>query len=221
MKPQLAGVSNLSNREEERVVNVPEAGPELGLTGSPDDVRDALRAAAAEPGGNRNPVVLTERQRNTLRAIVDEIIPPGEGFPAPSEVGVVDDFIPRYVTPRGARTAPFPAAREEEFCSGLDAVSAELQAADRDARIAVLCRLEADEPEFFGQLRALTYAGYYSRPAVVEVLRSTLDAARDYHGPPLPYGYDATTRDWDDLVPPADGRFIATLEVVRASAQAG
>ncbi|GJF03141.1 gluconate 2-dehydrogenase subunit 3 family protein [Pseudonocardia sp. D17] len=201
-------------------MNAPLNTPELGLTGSPDDVRDALRAAAAEPGGNRIPVMFSDHQRTVLRAIVDELVPPGEGFPAPSEVGVVEDFIPRYVAPTGSRTAPFPGAVEDRFTAALDAVEPEILAEDREQRVAVLRRLENDDPEFFGQLRALTYAGYYSRPAVVLVMRTHLRAARDYNGPPLPYGYDRLTTDWDGFTPPSDGRFIATEDVARSLADA-
>ncbi|MGD9527326.1 MAG: gluconate 2-dehydrogenase subunit 3 family protein [Pseudonocardia sp.] len=194
-------------------MNAATNSPELGLVGTPDDVRDMLRAAAAEPGGNRVPVTFSKHQTAVLRAIVDELVPPGDGFPAPSEVGVVEDFVPRYVAPRGSRTKPFPGAVEDAFTAALDAVDQQILSADRAQRVAVLRKLEESDPEFFGQLRALTYAGYYSRPAVVSVMRVNLRAARDYNGPPLPYGYDRVTPDWDGFTLPEDGRFTATDDV--------
>jgi hypothetical protein len=195
--------------------------PESGLTGSPDEVRDALRAAAAEPGGNRVPIVFSERQRAVLDAITDEIVPPGEGFPAPSEVHVVEEFFTRYVAPAAARTVHFPGAAEEPFKAMVDEVAPRIEAGDRAARIAVLQQLERTRPEFFGQLRALTYAGYYSRRAVVLAIRELLEAGRDYNGPPLPYGYDRSTHDWSGLTPPAEGRYTPTGDVQRVTVAGG
>lgn len=195
--------------------------PESGLTGSPDEVRDALRAAAAEPGGNRVPISFSERQRAVLNAITDEIVPPGEGFPAPSEVRVVDDFFTRYIAPAGARTVHFPGAAEETFKAALDEVAPRIEGRDQAARVAALQELERSRPEFFGQLRALTYAGYYSRRAVVLAVREHLEAGRDYNGPPLPYGYDRTTHDWSGLTPPVEGRYTATGDVQRVTVAGG
>lgn len=196
-------------------MNAPIGSPELGLVGTPDDVRDGLRAAAAEPGGNRVPIVLTGVQVTVLNTVVDELVPPGEGFPAPSEVHVVEQFFTRYIAPRGARTAPFPGATEDAFTAALDAFAPQIHGKEHDERVAALARLENEDPDFFGQLRALTYAGYYSRPAVVLALRANLPAARDYNGPPLPYGYDRTTSDWSGMTPPDGGRFTATADVAR------
>lgn len=179
------------------------------------DQREAFRAASAEPGGNRTPVPLTDTQREVLSGIADELIPPGAGFPAPSEVGVVDDFFVRYITPASAAANWFPFAGEEEFKAAVDRLAGPFLAADHDGRVSQLAALEREQPEFFGQLRALTYAGYYSRPAVLLALRRALPAARDYHGPPLPYGYDLTTPDWGEITPPGTGSYTETSDVAR------
>lgn len=181
------------------------------------DSREAFRAASAEPGGNRVPVVLTDTQRAVLNAVADELIPPGGGFPPPSEVGVVDDFFVRYITPRSAPANWFPFAREDEFKAAVDRIAEPFLRAGHDGRVAQLEALEKEQPEFFGQLRALTYAGYYSRPAVLLALRQVLPAGRDYHGPPLPYGYDLTTPDWNEITPPGVGSYTETTDVVRVN----
>ena len=54
------------------------------------------------------------------------------------------------------------------------------------------------EDPLFEQLRALVYYGYYSRPVVTLAINRNLPAGRDYHGPPLPYGYLQTTEPWDE-----------------------
>ena len=66
------------------------------------------------------------------------------------------------------------------------------------------------------QLRALSYYGYYARPEVTLAINRTSDAARDYHGPPQPYGYVGKVEPWpegalDDPV----GKFLATEDIVR------
>ncbi len=179
------------------------------------DPREAFRAASAEPGGNRTPVPLTDMQREVLNAVADELVPPGAGFPSPSDVRVVDDFFVRYITPVSATANWFPFAREEEFKAAVDQLAGPFLAADHEGRVARLTALEREQPEFFGQLRALTYAGYYSRPPVLLALQQALPAGRDYHGPPLPYGYDLSTPDWDEITPPGTGSYTETSDVVR------
>ena len=68
------------------------------------------------------------------------------------------------------------------------------------------------------QLRALVYYGYYSRPVVTLAINKNLPAGRDYHGPPLPYGYLATLEPWDEeLLAQAhdQGSYLETDEVTR------
>ena len=186
---------------------------------SADGHRDAraqeIRSERAEPGGNRVPVTFSESQRELLNIIADELIPPGSGFPAPSSVNIVG-FIARYVTPAGDKHVRFPHAKEEEFKAAIDELRPGLVGKERAARVAELKRLESDEPTLFGQLRTMTYAGYYSRPEVVSALRRNLPAARDYHGAPLPYGYAEVTMAWSEDMPrPTRGAFIPTDAVKR------
>lgn len=148
-------------------------------------------------GGLQEPVVFEAQQIAILLAAADTLIPPSPGWPAPSEVGIVT-FIGRYVTPSGYRNKHFPFAEEDAFKSGLDRLGAAFVAADQQERIDVIAKLEKDEDPLFEQLRALVYYGYYSRPEVVIAIRKNLPAGKDYHGPPLPYGYLETLEPWDE-----------------------
>ena len=189
-----------------QIIPYPEAG----------DRRDAFRSARAEPGGNQIAIAFSDHEREVLHAICDEIIPAGRGFPAPSEVGVVDEFFTRYIAPSGSTIAQFPNATEDLFKTALATFGQEFATKDRAGRVADLARLEAEQPEFFGQLRALTYAGYYSRVAVILALQRNHDAGRDYRGPPQPYGYEETTLDWDDMLPPkSQAGYTATTAIKR------
>ena len=56
-----------------------------------------------------------------------------------------------------------------------------------DERVAVLQRLEAEKPEFFGYLLTATYLAYYATPPVIAAIR--LDG-HIYNDAPQPLGYD-------------------------------
>ena len=162
------------------------------------DVRVAFRAASAEPGGNRIPIVFSDHEREALHAIVDEMIPPGRGFPAQARRASSRNSSPATSLRPGSSITRFPNAVEDQFKAALAGFGKKFLAKNKVDRVADLARLEAEQPEFFGQLRALTYAGYYSRPEVIVALRRNNDAGRDYNGPPLPYGYDESTLDWGE-----------------------
>jgi hypothetical protein len=182
------------------------------------------RPAVAKPplGGSTDGAVrLTGQQVAILNAASDQIIPPGDGFPAPSSVGVVEEFMPRYITPRGQEPQHYPLVAEEQFTAAVDALGRRFLDAGSDQRVEMLQRVERDDPTFFTQLRTLVYYGYYSRPAVTEAIRANLEAGRDYHGAPQPYGYAASMEDWDlTALPRGRGRYIPTAEVRRVEVRA-
>ena len=169
-------------------------------------------------GGLEVPVEFSEQQAAVLNAAADEIIPPGEGFPAPSEVDVVD-FIGRYVTPSGEDARHYPFAGEDDFKAAVDRLGEGFLSADRAGRVEALERLESEDETFFTQLRNLVFYGYYSRPAVTLAVQENLPAARDYHGPPQPYGYIRTIERWEADEEVFSGRggggYIATEDVKR------
>jgi hypothetical protein len=194
-------------------------------TASTGKVKRAARPAAAKRvaprtakpplgGSTGGAVILTALQRAILRAASDEIIPPGEGFPAPSEVGVVEDFMPRYITPLGEEPRHFPFVAHEQFSTAVDALGQRFLDAGPEERVETLRAVERDDPIFFGQLRDLVYYGYYSRAAVTDAIRAHLPAGGDYHGAPQPYGYAGVIEDWDlSRLPRGRGRYIPTDRV--------
>jgi hypothetical protein len=164
-------------------------------------------------GGLRSAVTFTAEESAILAAVADELVPAGGGFPAPSTVGVVD-FIAWYVTPRDRPVTHYPFAGEDEFKASVAELGPAFVAAETPTRVAVLQRIEVEAPTFFSQLRDLVYYGYYSRPAVIGAIRDNLEAGRDYHGPPQPYGYEAGLESWDGVAFPVErGRYTATEDV--------
>ena len=187
--------------------------------GAPESTPDQAYFEEGRPrlGGLARPVPFSEEQTAVLNAVADTMVPPGGGFPAPSEVDVAD-FVGRYVTPSGYKNKHYPFAGEDEFKAGLDRLGAGFVAADTTGRTAAITALEEAEDPLFEQLRSLVYYGYYSRPEVIQAIRREIPAGKDYHGPPLPYGYLEVTEPWDDetLASAAEqGSYLATEAVER------
>jgi hypothetical protein len=169
-------------------------------------------------GADSARVTFTDQQIDILKAACDEIIPPGDGFPAPSTVGVVEDFIPRYITPRGEVPEHFPFVAEAEFKASVDALGQRFLDSPLAKRVEMLRATERDDPTFFLELKTLVYYGYYSRPVVTDAIRYNLEAGRDYRGAPQPYGYSRCIEDWDlARLPRGRGRYIPTAEVKRVA----
>lgn len=182
---------------------------------SPDPEESGFEVGRPRLGGLEFPVEFSEQQTAILNAAADEIIPPGEGFPAPSEVDVVD-FIGRYVAPSGEEPLHYPFAGEDDFKAAVDGLGEEFVSADSAGRVETLERVEKEDEKFFTQLRNLVYYGYYSRPEVTIAIQKNVPAGRDYHGPPQPYGYIRTIERWDEsLYEHGRGSYIKTEDVER------
>lgn len=197
-----------------------ELAPEpLGAKQTDLDPRLTWRTQRARLGGYEERVPFTELHQEILNTAADLLIPPGGGFPAPSEVEILD-FIARYVTPASREVKYFPLAAEYAFKDRLNALGQEfldVLPSERNAKLKSLQESEnEDEAAFFEQLRSLVYYGYYARPEVVAAIRKTLPAGRDYHGPPLPYGYDSVIEPWPEgILNYERGSYIATEAVTR------
>ncbi len=193
----------------------PWGAPETTL--EPGEGGSYFEAGRPRLGGLERPLAFTDEQAAVIAAAADTIVPPADGWPTPSDVGIVT-FVGRYVTPTGYRNKHFPFAEEDAFRAGLDRLGADFVAADVEGRIQAIEALEKAEDPLFEQLRALVYYGYYSRPEVTLAIRANVVAGRDYHGPPLPYGYLESTEDWDEslLASARDkGSYLETDDVVR------
>lgn len=187
----------------------------------PVSAREKFAEQKTPFGGNRKPVEFTPGQVAALEGAADELIPGGDGFPAPSEVNVLA-FIARYVTPRGKVNNQFPNAHEDDFKANVDALlGGAFVDADPDGRVETLKRIEAERPEFFQQLRTLVYYGYYSRREVVAAINRNLVAGRDYRSAPQPYGYWEVIEPWDEaLLAEVEGDYIRTEDAKRVAVNA-
>ena len=154
---------------------------------------------------------LTPRERATLGAALDALLPPTGSFPRPSETDMIDAFILAQVPPEDP-APPYP---------GIDLVGLRQILPRLDGApdmTAALQQLERDEPARFHGLWALAVFGYYSRPDVTAAIQR--DLAPGYHGAPLPLGYAHVIAPWDASDPlqmpsrPA-GSYIPTNEVRR------
>jgi hypothetical protein len=192
----------------------PYGGPALG-TDRPDQPH--FETGRPRLGGLADPVVFSEAETKVIEALADTMIPPGHDYPAPSAVGIVD-FFGRYTTPTGFRAKHFPYLEEEDLKASLARLGDAFASADGKTCTDEVERLEKDEEELFAQLRSLVYYGYYSAAEVTSAIQREIPAGRDYHGPPLPYGYLHCIEDWDEAALATAGKgagYVKTEDVVR------
>ncbi|NMO93042.1 gluconate 2-dehydrogenase subunit 3 family protein [Actinomycetospora sp. TBRC 11914] len=186
-------------------------------TATPGEAGGFFESGRPRLGGLQNPVRFDDTQAAVINAAADTIIPPHPDWPTASELDLVT-FVGRYTTPSGFQNKHFPFAGEDELKAGLDRLGRSFVDGDTTARTEAIAALEKAGDPLFEQLRALVYYGYYSRPVVTQAINRNLPAGRDYHGPPLPYGYLQTTEPWDeDLLTQAqeNGSYLETSDVVR------
>ena len=168
-------------------------------------------------GGLEQPVQFTDAETAVINALADTIIPPDPAWPTASEVDLVT-FCGRYITPSGYRNKHFPFADADSFKAALGKLGKDFVDGDTAERTKALTALEDAEDPFFEQIRALVYYGYYSRPEVVIAIRKNVPAGKDYHGPPLPYGYIQSLEPWDETTlaqANENGSFLETDQVTR------
>ena len=116
-----------------------------------------------------------------VMAVLDTILPGGEGFPSASEADL------------GRSLGEFPdLARVVDDALALSGGGF----ADRsqEERTAVLARIEAEYAAAFRALTTEAYAAYYTAPAVLAVISATTS----YRHPPQPGGY--VMPDFDESV---------------------
>lgn len=154
-----------------------------------------------------------EATATLLAAFADTLIPGGQGFPSPSAIRIVEDFMTRYVAPDGTTPLYAPGVTVSDVRALSEAVDDDFAAAGTETRVAAVAALEEDQPELFGRLQALVYAGYYSRPEVRTAIANTLEAGRDYRRAPQPYGYLDVIEPWDETLISTRGSYVRAEDV--------
>lgn len=125
-------------------------------------------------------LALTGRQLHILTAVLDTLLPGGDGFPSASAA----DTAPFLVDQLGR------SVREEwllPLLAGLeDVAGGDFAAQSAEQRTVLLEQLEAAQPLVFIRLQALAYYSYYAQPAVVAAIQAL---GYDYNQAPQPLGY--------------------------------
>jgi hypothetical protein len=164
-------------------------------------------------GPSQDRVSFDDESADVLAALADTLIPPGAGFPAPSAVRIVEDFMTRYVAADDAAIIYLPAVTLSDVKALVQRVGAAFAGQSGDERTTAVRALENDDAELFAKLRGLVYAGYYSRPEVRSAIATSLEAGRDFRGAPQPYGYVDVIEEWDVSLLNRNGSYLKTDEV--------
>jgi hypothetical protein len=161
-------------------------------------------------GWRGQPVSLTDNQLSVLNRLMDGLIPCSGGFPAPSAVGVAEDFVALCL---GDESADMPGRLSTAVFLERIARLAEGELSQWTSIDEALLHLDQNEQEFFHFLLILTYYGYYSRAPVIDRIRRDVPGGRDYQPTPQPAGYDAAGTNWSQIVLPQRGSYIPTEKV--------
>jgi hypothetical protein len=126
-------------------------------------------------------------RRDLLAAVLDTLIPAGDGYPGAGAVALDHVLGVAAASPGVDRLLSGGIGAVHAAARGVD-----LAALDAAAREALLRSVEEAQPVFFEALVRHTYEGYYSHPAVVT--RLGLDPR-----PPQPHGHRIEWRETPDL----------------------
>ena len=130
---------------------------------------------------------LSPTHRELLAAVVDRIIPPGDGLPGAGEVGVAEHVEGiAGVSPR-SRALLTNGLKAIETTGGR-AHSKGFTGLSDEEKTEVLKQVESEQAEFFAVLVRETYSGYYSSPEALRVKGVPLAA-------PQPAGYEVEPFD--------------------------
>lgn len=125
---------------------------------------------------------MTGASDTRLAAVLDVLLPGGEGFPPASDVGLADWIM-----------------EQPRFAGAVDWLLAALPDDDSADLTAALRALEDSQPEPFGALIVAAYSGYYTHRDVLAVI----EAKAGYKArPPQPGGYALEAFDPEMLAVP-------------------
>ncbi len=174
-----------------------------------DDVEDhmMLTAADLETTPNTGDDRLTPSAACAMLADLVETLLPGDGtWPSGRDVGVQSLLALRLIEQRGK--AELPALMGAILVAG-----GPLSGLDEAARVAVVQRLEANEPALFGWVRDAAYIAYYENPFVAEVINAQ---GHVYELRPHVKGYPVPRFDLERNTPRhGRGRYVPTEAVRR------
>jgi hypothetical protein len=128
-----------------------------------------LPTLACSPADQTEALPALPLDERTLAAVIDEIIPAGEGMPSASEAGVLRYFrqlagqLPELPQALGVALDAIEALSQERFGGAFMDLSG-------PQRIAALEGLQEIDPGVFGGLSVFVYEAYYVQPAVWELL---------------------------------------------------
>ena len=130
---------------------------------------------------------LSPDQRELLAAVVDRIIPSGEGVPGAADAGVAEHVEGLAGVSPQSRSLLTNGLKTIETTSGRTH-SKEFTDLSEHEKTEVLKQVESEQAEFFGALVRETYSGYYSSLEVIRVKGLPLSA-------PQPAGYEVEPFD--------------------------
>lgn len=123
----------------------------------------------------------TERELSVLSAVVETLLPGGDGFPPASSTSTPGLMV-HVLGMHAVETWLRPGLASIEILGGGDFLMI-----DGPARTEALRRAQEEDGPFFDRLLDLAYYSYYAQPAVIEAVRAL---GIEYNDTPQPRGYE-------------------------------
>ncbi len=140
-----------------------------------------------------------------LSDLVDVLLPGGDGWPSGSTAGIQQVLSQRLIIDRSTDSL-------NELVAALLRAGGPLAGQDEAAQVAIVEKLERDEPDLFGFVRDAAFITYYESPSVVDVINAK---GRPYQLRPHITGYPTTPFDLERDTPRhGRGRYIANEAIV-------
>ena len=129
-----------------------------------------LPLACAKSKKSDHDSTLDNSQQETLKLVMDEIIPANEKMPSASEIGSVA-YVINIIKDLPELSPLFQSSINKIKNRSLQKSKASFSDLNKQERINILIEFEQTEPKLFGVLKDFTYESYYTSESVYKLIK--------------------------------------------------
>lgn len=129
-----------------------------------------LPLACGKSKNDEDNFVLDDSQQETLKWVMDEIIPANEKMPSASKIGSVN-YILSILKELPELSPLFIGITDKIEAQSLQKSNSNFSKLNKEERIKVMIAIEQSEPELFKVLKDFTYESYYTSKEVYELIK--------------------------------------------------
>lgn len=129
-----------------------------------------LPLACGKSKNDEDNFVLDDSQQETLKWVMDEIIPANEKMPSASKIGSVN-YVLSILKELPELSPLFIGITDKIEAQSLQKSNSNFSKLNKEERIKVMIAIEQSEPELFKVLKDFTYESYYTSKEVYELIK--------------------------------------------------